>query len=47
MDRTKAMIFKHLYWTIISNTVRKKVTNCDNCQVTKLSNIKYGKLSAK
>ena len=47
MDRTEAMIHQHLYWPRIRDTVQKEVINCDTCQHTKLSNIKYGKLPAK
>ena len=47
MDITEAMIFQHLYCPRIRNSVRKEVTYCDTCQCTKLSNIKYGKLTAK
>ena len=41
------MIFQHLYWLEIKDTVRKELTNCDTFQRTKLSNKKYGKLPAK
>ena len=47
MYRTEAMVFQHLYWPDIIDAVRKEVTNCDTCQSTKRSNIKYGKLPAK
>ena len=47
MDRTEAMICQHFYWTGIRKYVRKEVTNCDTCQCTKRSNIKYGKLPVK
>ena len=46
MDRTEDMIFHHLYWPVIRDSVRKEVTNCDTWECTKLSNIKYGKLPA-
>ena len=46
MDRTEAMIHQDLYCTIIREAVQKEVTNCDTCQHTKLSHIKYGKLLA-
>ena len=38
MDRTEANIFQHLYSTGIRYAVQKEVTNCDTCQLTKLSN---------
>ena len=47
MDRTEAMICQHLDWPGIRNSVWKIVTNCDTYQHTKLSNKKYGKLTAK
>ena len=47
MDITDAIIFQHLYWTNIRDAFWKEVTNCETCQRTKLSNKKYGKLSAK
>ena len=47
MDIIKEMIFQHLYWTGIINSVQKEVTNCDSCQRKKRSNIKYGELTAK
>ena len=47
INRTKSTIQQRLYWPGIRYTVRKKVTNCDNCQRTKKPNIKYGKLPAK
>ena len=47
MDRTEAIIYQHLYWTIIRKSVRKELTNCDTFQCTKFSNTKYGKLLAK
>ena len=47
MDITKAMICQHLYCPGIRNAVHTEVTNCDTCQRTKRSNIKYGKLPAK
>ena len=47
MDRTEAMIFQHLYWLDIRNAARKEGSNCDNFQLTKTSNKKYGKLPAK
>ena len=47
MDRTEAMICQHLYWSGIRYYVRKEVTNCDTCQITKHSNIKYDKLPVK
>ena len=46
MDRTEAKNFKTLYWPITINAVRKEVTNCNTFQLTKRSNIKYGKLPA-
>ena len=47
IDRTDTMIFQHLYWPDIINTVRMEVTNCDTYQRTKRSNETYGKLTAK
>ena len=47
MDRTEAIIHKHLYWPNIRYYVRREVTNCDTGQLTKQSNIRYGKLPAK
>ena len=47
MDRTEAMIHQNLYWPDIRDVVRKKVTNCDTCQRTNLSNNVFGKLPAK
>ena len=47
MDITEAMIFQHLYWPDIRDSVRKEVSNCDTCQCKKLSNKKYGKLPDK
>ena len=47
MDRTEALIRQHFYWPDIRYTFRKEVTNCDTCQRTNGSNIKYGKLLAK
>ena len=47
MDRTEAMIHQNLYWPGIRYDVRKEGTNCDTCQRTKLSKIKYGKLPSK
>ena len=47
MDRTEAMICQHFYWPGIRKDARKEVINCDNCERTKLSNIKYAKLTAK
>ena len=47
IDRTEATIFQHLYWTNIRDSVRKGVTNCDNCPHIKLPNKKYGRLPAK
>ena len=41
------MICQNNYWPGIRDAVRKEVTNCDTCQHTKLSNIKYGKLVVK
>ena len=41
MDITEAMIRQYLYWPNIIDTVRKEVTNCDTCQRTKQSNIKW------
>ena len=41
------MIFQNIYWPGIRYAVRKELTNCDTCQHTKLSNIKYGKLPVK
>ena len=40
------IIFQHLYWPGIRNVVRREVTNYDTCQCTKLSKIKYGKLTS-
>ena len=39
MDRTKAMIFQHLYWTGVVKSVQKEVKNRDTFQRTKRSNI--------
>ena len=47
MDRIEVMIRHHLYWPRIIHVVRKEVTNCDTCQFTKRSSLKYGKLPAK
>ena len=47
MDRIEKIIRQHLYWTGIKNAVHNELTNCDTCQCTKISIIKYGKLSAK
>ena len=47
MDRTESMIHQHLYCPVIRYAVRKEVANGENCQCTKLSNIEYGKLTAK
>ena len=47
MDITEAMIFQYFYWPGIRKAIQKEVTNCDTCQHTKRSNIKYGKLPAK
>ena len=47
MYGTEAVIFQHLYWTVIRDNVWKEVTNCDNSQLTKRPNIKYGKLPDK
>ena len=33
IDRTEAIFFQHLYWTVIRNPVRKEVTNFDTCQL--------------
>ena len=38
MNRTEVIIFRHFYLPGIRNSIRKKVTNCDTCQRTKLSN---------
>ena len=45
--RMEVIIWQKIYWYIIGNAIRKEVTNCDTCQRTELSKIKYGKLSAK
>ena len=47
MDRAEATILQHLYQPDIINAVRIEVNNCETCQLTKLSNKKYGKLPAK
>ena len=47
LDRTKAMIFQHLYCPGIREAVQKEVTGCDTCQRTKRSTTKYSKLPAK
>ena len=47
MNRMEAMIFQHLYWPGIRKSVWKEGNNCDTCQRTKRSNIKYGKLTSK
>ena len=47
MDRMEANICQHFYWSDIRYATWKEVTNCDNCQRTKGSNKKYGKLPAK
>ena len=39
MDRMEAVILQHLYWPVIINSIRKKVTNSDTFQHTKQSNI--------
>ena len=44
---TESTILQRLYWPSIGNSVRKEVTNCDTCQHTKESKIKYGKSPAK
>ena len=36
--RTGAIIFQHLYWSVIRKSVRPEVINCGNCKRTKLSN---------
>ena len=41
------MIRQHLYWPGIKNAVWKEVTNCDTCQRTNRSNIKYDELPDK
>ena len=46
MDRTEAMVRQYLYWSDIRYASQKEVSNCDTCQYTKRSNIKYGKLPA-
>ena len=38
MYRTKEMIHKHLYWTVIIKSAQKEVISCDTCQRTKRSN---------
>ena len=47
MDITKSMICQNLYCPGIRNAVHTEVTNCDTCQRTKRSDIKYGNLLAK
>ena len=47
MDRMETIFCQLLYWPSIIKAVRKEVTNCDNCECKKRSNIKYGKLPAK
>ena len=47
MDRTEAMIRKHLYWPGIRESSRKEVTKCDVCQRTKRSTKKNVKVTAK
>ena len=47
MDRTEAIICRHLYWPCIINSVRKEGNSCDTCQRAKRSNKKCGKLPAK
>ena len=47
MDRTETNIHQHFYWPDIRYSVRNKVSNCDSCQHTKLSNKEYGKSPAK
>ena len=37
LDRTEAMIFKHLYWPGIRKIICEEVTKCDVCQRTKRS----------
>ena len=46
MDRMEVMICQHLYWSSIRCAVRKEVNNHDTCQHKKISNIKYGKITA-
>ena len=36
-----------MYWPRIRYAIHKEVTNCDTCQNTKGSNVKYGKLPVK
>ena len=47
MTIMSAMICQNIYYLGIRDAVRKEVTNCDTCQHTKLSKIKYGKLPVK
>ena len=47
MDITEAMICQHLYCPGNRNVVWKEITNCDTCQFTKKTKIKYSKLPAK
>ena len=35
LDRTEVIIFQHLYWPDIRDTVWKEVDNCDTCQRSK------------
>ena len=46
MDRTSAIIYQQFYCPGIRDAIQKEVTNCDTCQLTKWSNVKYGKLPA-
>ena len=47
MDRKGAIIFQCLYWSCIIESIQREVSDCHNCQSTKWSNKKYGKLPAK
>ena len=47
LGKMEAMIIQHIYWPGTIKSVKKEVTNYDTCQRTKLSNIRYGKLTAK
>ena len=41
MDITEAIVCQNLYWSDIRYFIRKKVTNCDTYQRTKISNKQY------
>ena len=47
LDRTEAIIRRHLYWPGIKDAIYREVTYCDTCQRIKRSIIKYGELPDK